>query len=117
MSGRGPDPFPSDTQHASKLTLAQQRNLCEAVTNRWPDRKDYLPFLQALLAPLRPSPPAHGKDRSPEWKAARSAWNARCRAWVIAEGRIPGVEIRMEDQRAYEAATGDMWARIEEGLR
>jgi hypothetical protein len=116
MTGRGTDPHPTDTLHADDPKRDVQLAIVSRVVAILPERDDYMPVLQALLTPMHPSPLPHGKSYSPEWKVARTAWNARCRAWVKTQGRIPGVEIRKEDQRAYEAATCDVWARIEEGL-
>lgn len=109
MTGRGPEPS-DDTERATQL------HIVNVVRGWFEDRADYMPLLQMLLTPPNPSPPPHGKSHSQAWQAARIAWNARCRAWVVEQGRIPGLEVRKEDQRAYEAATGDVWALIEEGL-
>ncbi len=114
MTGRGPEPFDDTALRVDDPERDEQLRIVSRVVAVLPDRCDYMPVLQALLTPMRPSPAPHGKSRSLAWKAARIAWNARCRAWVVAQGRIPGVEVRAEDQRAYAEATGDYFEAPEE---
>lgn len=116
MTGRGPEPFDDTALRVDDPDREVQLRIVSRVVAILPKPKDHMPVLQALLTPMRPSPAPHGKSHSQAWQAARIAWNERCRAWVLAQGRVPGREIRKEDQRAYEAATNDIWALIEEGL-
>ena len=116
MTGRGPEPFDDTALRVDDPERETQLHVVKVVRGWFEERDDYMPLLQALLTPMRPSPAPHGKSHTQAWQAARIAWNERCRAWVLAQGRVPGREIRKEDQRAYEAATNDVWALIEEGL-
>lgn len=117
MTGRGTEPFSGDTLHTGGPDRDVQRRVVATVTAALPEPGDYMPILRALLTPMRPAPAPHGKDRPLDEKEARVLWNARCRAWVLAQGRVPGREIRREDQLAYETDTGDRWELIKEGLR
>lgn len=114
MSGRGPEPFDDTALRVDDPDREVQLRIVSRVVAILPKPKDHMPVLQALLTPMRPSPAPHGKSHSPAWQAARIAWNARCRAWVVEQGRIPGLEVRKEDQRAYVEATGDYFEAPEE---
>lgn len=109
MSGRtGPDTFGDDTLRVGEPSRAVQRGLVEAVTRRYPDPDDHMPFLRALLAPMRPALPPHGSAHSAAWQAARREWLDRVRAWVAGRGRVlASRNVSADDQRAYVEETGD----------
>lgn len=100
--------FTGETLNADGPTRQEMLRVVAAVTAALPESEDHLPVLRALLAPPRAALPPHGKSPSPTLKTARKAWLARCRSWVIEQGREPRV-VSEEDQRAYTEATGDVW--------
>lgn len=108
MTGRGAEPHGDDTLRVDKPSRATQRGLVEAVTRRYPDPGDHMPFLRALLAPMRPAVAPHGSTNSLAWQAARRKWLDRVRAWVADQGRVlASRNVSADDQRAYVQATGD----------
>ena len=108
MTGRGPEPFSDDTLRTPGPSRAQQRSLVEAVTRRYPDAADHMPFLRALLAPMRPAIPPHGNQHSSAWSKARSEWLDLVRAWVAEQGRVlASRNVSADDQRAYVLETGN----------
>jgi len=108
MTGRGPEPFSDDTLRTPGPSRAQQRGLVEAVTRHYPDAADHMPFLRALLAPMRPAIPPHGNQHSAAWSKARAEWLDLVRAWVAEQGRVlASRNVSMDDQRAYVEDTGN----------
>jgi hypothetical protein len=114
---RGLDNYQGDTLRTNDPEREAQRNVVANVIHILPDRADYMPVLQALLAPGKPVRVRRGQDRTSEAYAARKAWLERCRAWLIEQGLMPfSTQIRESDQRRYEAATGDVWSAVREGM-
>lgn len=102
--------FTGETLRTSGNTRAEQLRAVAVVMQAIPDRADRREVLNALFAAGRRALPPHGASPSLEYKAARKAWLARCRRWVVAQDRHPSsTQISIEDQRAYEKATGDVW--------
>jgi hypothetical protein len=114
MTGSGPEPFPDDTLRVAEPDCTQQRSLVEAVTRRYPDAADHMPFLRALLAPMRPAIPPHGNQHSAAWSKARSEWLDLVRAWVAEQGRVlASRNVSADDQRGYVEATGNAFVAPE----
>jgi hypothetical protein len=114
MTGRGPEPFSDDTLRTPGPSRAQQRSLVETVTRRYPNRNDHMPFLRALLAPMRPAIPPHGNQHSAAWSKARSEWLDLVRAWVAEQGRVlASRNVSADDQRGYVEATGNAFVAPE----
>lgn len=114
MTGRGPEPFDDTALRTPGPSRAEAVRTVTTVMRRVPEGRYRSEILAALFQPMKPSPAPHGKSHTQAWQTARTAWNARCRAWVIEQGRVPGREIRAEDQRAYAEATGDYFEAPEE---
>lgn len=113
MTGRGAEPFSGDTLRTSDPKRIQQLRVVDAIITRFPERNDFMPLLQMLLAPSRPSGPKSGHQAHPAVHAARSEWLGRCREWLREHGVEPPVrQIARIDQLRYEAATGDVWQAI-----
>lgn len=115
MTGRGAEPFGDDTLRTDGTTRMQKLHATTAVMRRVPEGRYRTEILAALFQPARSAPP-HGSKEPPEIAAARREWRERCRAWLRAQGLEPGQQIALIDQCRYETATGDVWARIKEGL-
>ncbi|HEU5429498.1 MAG TPA: hypothetical protein VFU74_21645 [Actinocrinis sp.] len=102
--------FTGETLRTGGNTREQQLRAVTAVLRAVPGRQAQREVLDALFATGRRTLPPHGMSPSREYKEARKAWLARCRAWVIAQGRHPrSAQISTDDQRDYADATGDRW--------
>lgn len=107
--------FTGETLRTTDPTRAEQLAIVSTVTSVLPDREDYLPVLQALLAPGRPALPPHGTQHSLTYQAARTEWLDLVRAWVLEQGRVlHSRHVCDDDQRAYVAATGNHFQAPEE---
>lgn len=114
----GGDNFQGNTLASDRGTRAERVRAGETVRRIMPKGPGRTEVLRALFAEGCPQLPAHGAVPSLAWKEARKAWLARVRRWVVKQGRHPAsTQVTEADQRAYEAATGDSWRAIEEGLR
>lgn len=95
-------------------TRAEQLATVSVVMRAIPDVKARREVLDALFAQGRQVIPPHGSGHSKQWQEARKAWLARCRRWVVKQGRHPySTQISADDQRAYVAATGDVFDATE----
>lgn len=114
----GPDTYQGDTLGADEPDRRTRRNVVANVIHVLPEREDYLPVLQALLAPGRPVRKSSGHKALPDVYEARRQWLGRCRIWIREElGREPfSTQISEADQRAYENATGDIWQASHAGV-
>lgn len=90
---------------------AEQLRAVTTVIRRVPEGRYRDEILAALFAPPRKTR-YHGSKPSAEWGRARTEWLGRCRGWIESTtGRVLTTsQIPKADQRAYEAATGDVWA-------
>jgi hypothetical protein len=110
VSGLASDTFQGDTLGSVEAGPAE-RALAEAVIARHARDEDDRQLLHDAVFAAPRKARKHGDKPSPEWAEARSKWLARCRDWVEAEGGrvLTTAQIPEADQRAYEAATGDVW--------
>lgn len=105
----GQNTFTGETLVAAKGSREEALRTVCAVLNRFPERGDYFPLLQALFAEGRKQL-HHGDKPSPEWAVARREWLERCRTWMEEQGYTPySTQIPASMQRAYVKATGDVF--------
>jgi hypothetical protein len=108
VTGRGPEPFDDTTLRTTAATRDEQLRIVSKVTRVLPARRDHMPVLRMLLAPMRPAIPPHGNQHSSAWSQARSEWLDLVRAWVAERGRVlASRNVSADDQRAYVQDTGN----------
>lgn len=119
MSGRGVDPHDLDTMTADDPEYAVMRHATAVVMELvdetgWVDNpKTGTNGVVSALFGKGKAAPAHGDKAAPEVEAARREWLERCRAWMRGRGLEPAsTQISPSEQRAYEAASGDIWQAV-----